>query len=175
MEHGQGSSEFVSLLRNRGLTNCGKRMRELRKCGEVLKPFEVRKGVLGEVRDGRTWPKELTIELLTLIKSGTLSWYEVSQKVGKSISACKAHHERVTGEKVQTDLRKVQAPLSQEQIRQYTQLLQSKIKVHLTPEQVMYAKKGKNEGKSWPELARELGTNDQAIRYRCLSGQQRWY
>ena len=51
MEHRQGSSEVVSLFRNRGLTNCDKRMGELRKCGEVLKPFEVGKGVLGKVRD----------------------------------------------------------------------------------------------------------------------------
>ena len=42
MEHGQGSNEVVSLLRNRGLINYNKRMRELRKCGEVLKPFEGR-------------------------------------------------------------------------------------------------------------------------------------
>ena len=110
-----------------------------------------------------------------MAKDGSLSWYEVSQKVGKSISACKKHHERVTGEKVQTDLRKVQVPLSQEQIEQYIQLLQSKIRFHLTSEQIVYAKKSKDEGKSWPELARELGTNDQAIQYRYFADQQRWY
>ena len=85
--------------------------------------------------------------------------------MGNSITACKKHHERVTGEKVQTDLRKVRVPLSQEQIRQYTQLLQSRIRVHLTPEQIMYAKKSKKptETKCQRKTSRRLSNDDKKL------------
>ena len=59
MEYGQGSSEVVSLLRNRGLTNCHKRMQTLRNRDKVLKPFEVREGVLVEVKMERHGPRYL--------------------------------------------------------------------------------------------------------------------